>query len=115
MRYKKRLESECETIVERAPKKLPLFSKISFAIAGFCALLFAAFIISEPFADFFNRYISSIFRAILAKITYFLPFSFAEMILLLSPVIVICVVRYAYQKLFCPVTIDICNKISDFV
>ncbi len=98
MKSKKHLESDAEVILDREPKKLPLFAKISFAVAGFCALLFVAFIISEPFADFFNRYISSVFRAVLAKITSFIPFSLAEMILLLSPVIVVFIVRYASRR-----------------
>ncbi|MBO5682698.1 MAG: DUF3810 domain-containing protein [Clostridia bacterium] len=98
MKLKKRLQTESEFAPECAGKRLPLFSRISFAVAGFCALLFVAFMISEPFADFFNRYISSVFRAVFAWITNFIPFSLAEMILLLSPVIVVFMVRYASKK-----------------
>ena len=79
-------------------KRLPLWSKISFISAGVCAILFAGFLISERFADFFNENISSIFRAVLANITDVLPFSLAEWVLIMSPVILFFVVRYAMRN-----------------
>ena len=95
MKLKKR---SSETEVNDTPKKrLPLFSKIAFIAAGVCALLFLGFIISERFADFFNKNISSVFRALLANITDILPFSLGEMVLIMSPVIVVFIVMYAMR------------------
>lgn len=69
-------------------KKLPLFSKILFAIAALCALLYVLFVIFPEFSDFFNKNISPILRAALAYLTSWIPFSFAEYLLLLVPVII---------------------------
>ena len=78
-------------------KRLPLFSKIAFIAAGVCALLFLGFIISERFADFFNENIASVFRALLANITDILPFSLGEMAVIMSPVILVFLLMYAFR------------------
>ena len=67
-------------------EKIPLFCKISFLIAALCAIIYAVICASERFADFFNNNISSGFRLVLAKITNALPFSLAELIIILLPV-----------------------------
>ena len=87
-----------ETEVTDTPKRrLPLFSKIAFICAGASVLLFFGFILSERFADFFNRYVSSVFRALLANITDILPFSLAEWILIMLPVALVFVLMYAFR------------------
>ncbi len=68
---------------------LPRAVRIIYIIAAACIPLYALFLISESFADFFNRYISSFFRAALAYITSPLPFSVAELAILLLPVWVV--------------------------
>ena len=68
-------------------EKIPLFCKISLIIGAFCAILYVIICISEPFADFFNRYVSTAFRFIFSKITNLLPFSLAELIIILLPMI----------------------------
>ncbi len=74
---------------------LPLISKIFYAVGIVSIFLYFAYTVSESFADFFNRYISSAFRAVLAYLTRFIPFSFAEMLLIFLPMIVIAIVIYA--------------------
>ena len=60
----------------------------AFYILGVvCVLLFVAYTVSEPFSDFFNRYVSSVPRAILAYLTGWIPFSLAEFLIILMPVI----------------------------
>ena len=99
MKLKKRLQKNIVSKDENAePKHLPLFSKVSFCLALACAFLFVGFIISERFADFFNENISSIFRAVSANITDILPFSLAEMALILAPAIVVFLVIYASHR-----------------
>ena len=66
---------------------IPLFAKIFYLCGAVAVLLFAAYVISEPFADFFNRHISSIYRAIFAKLTGWIPFSLAEAVIISLPVI----------------------------
>ena len=69
-------------------KKLPLFCKILYAISALCAVLYILFVIFPQFSDFFNKHISPIFRATLAHLTSWIPFSFAEYLLLLIPIII---------------------------
>ena len=73
--------------------KIPKAVIIIYAVTAFCALLYLLFLISEPFSDFFNRYVSSFFRAVLAHLTSWIPFSLAEFMLLLIPVWVFLISR----------------------
>lgn len=68
-------------------EKIPIFCIVALCIAAVSAVLYIIACISESFADFFNVYISSAFRIVLAKITNILPFSLAEAIVILLPVI----------------------------
>ena len=73
----------------RAPR-IPRFALIFYAIAALSAILFIIFLCSKKFADFFNRYISSLLRGVLAHLTSWIPFSLAEfLLLLLIPIIVL--------------------------
>ena len=77
---------------------LPITVKIFYLLGVFSIFLFAAYIISEPFADFFNRYISSVVRAVLAYISRPIPFSLAEMIIILLPVIAVALIIYSSNR-----------------
>ncbi|MBQ7500935.1 MAG: DUF3810 domain-containing protein [Clostridia bacterium] len=72
-------------------RNVSLPAKIVFVI--FIAALAAHIIsaVSEPFADFFNRNISSLLRGFLAKLTNWLPFSLGEALVISLPVIIISV------------------------
>ena len=76
--------------IEEAPpkRKLPLFCIILYAISAICGLLYVLFVTIPEFSDFFNKYISSVLRAILSHLTSWIPFSLAEYLLLLVPVII---------------------------
>ena len=73
-------------------KRLPLICKILYCLAALSALLYILFVNIPSFADFFNRYISPWVRGPLAVITGWIPFSLAELLLLLIPVIIIAIV-----------------------
>lgn len=80
--------------------RIPRFALIFYAIAAVSGVLFVIFLCSEKFADFFNRYISSFVRGVLAHLTSWIPFSLAEfLLLLLIPIIVLLAIfgirRYA--------------------
>ncbi len=77
---------------------LPLAVKIIYIIAASCVPLYLAFLLSEGFSDFFNRYISSGFRAVLAYITSPLPFSLAELAVLLLPVWVVLITVFITRR-----------------
>ena len=72
--------------------RLPIACIVIFALTVISAGLYIAFRVNVPFADAFNRTVSPIGRMIMAKLTGWIPFSFAEMLLLLSPVILITVI-----------------------
>ena len=52
------IEPDDEPIAPPPKKKLPLFCKIIYAISALCAVLYAAFVLSPEFSDFFNNFIS---------------------------------------------------------
>lgn len=83
-----------------APKsaRLPLFARVCYALALICIPLYLLFLVSPAFADFFNRYIASILRWILAKLTNLLPFSLAEFLLLMIPVFLVLAVRWGKKR-----------------
>lgn len=67
------------------------FSKPAVGILLFTALCLAIMlisVISPVFSDFFNRYISSLFRLAISKITGVLPFSLGEAVFLSLPVFI---------------------------
>ena len=78
----------------------PKYEKVSkFAIAGYItaaisATLYILAMLSRPFANFFNQNIASIFRFIFAKLTGILPFSIAEGILILAPLVLSLIAIY---------------------
>ena len=69
---RKTSEDEARTL------RIPRFALIFYAIAAASGVLFVIFLCSEKFADFFNRYISSFVRGVLAHLTSWIPFSLAE-------------------------------------
>ncbi len=72
--------------------KIPLLAKISVCLLAFSAAVHLASVLSPAFADFFNRYVSAVFRRALAYITNILPFSLAEMLIYLLPLIVFLII-----------------------
>lgn len=72
--------------------RLPIACIIIFILTAISVGLYIGFRSSVTLADAFNRTVSPIGRMLLAKLTGWIPFSFAEMLLLLSPVILITVI-----------------------
>ena len=79
-------------------KRLPLFAKIFFILGASALLLYILFLISPDFSDFFNRYISSVLRGVLAYASNIFPFSLAELLLMTSPVILVVIVALGMKK-----------------
>ena len=78
--------------------KAPKFAYVLFGIAGLSLVIYIVAISNTAFADFFNRYISSIPRGILALLTNILPISFAELLIIFSPIILFFIIRAAIKK-----------------
>lgn len=73
----------------RLNRYVPSASIIIYVLTLICLALYFSFMLSTEFSDFFNRYISGAFRFALAKLTGWFPFSLAETLIFLSPVLVI--------------------------
>lgn len=72
--------------------RLPLVCSIIFVLTALSVILYILLRTNSDFADIFNRSVSPIGRFLLAKLTGWIPFSLAEMLLLLAPVILITVI-----------------------
>lgn len=79
-------------------EKIPLAAKIAFCILGVCAIIYVVAIFSEPFANFFTKYVGSFFRMLLAKITGIIPFSLAELLIISLIPIAVIFIRYAFRS-----------------
>lgn len=78
-------------------EKIPMWSIVSLSIAAICCILYAVVSLSESFADFFNRYVSSVFRFLFAQITNILPFSIAEALIISIPIILFLSITYLWR------------------
>lgn len=87
---------------ESDPKKpkFPRFCIVVYILALISIGLYIAFTKSATFSDWFNQHISTWGRRILAYLTCWIPFSVAEMLLLLIPVAAVLLIVIAY-KYFC--------------
>ncbi len=70
-------------------ERFPTFAIICFSLAFIFLVIYIIACINPTFADFFNQNISSTSRMIFAKISGIVPFSIAEMMILLIPLIFI--------------------------
>ena len=81
----------------------PIWCRVFYCMAGVSAVMLVLLYLSEVFSDFYNRYIGSAFRIVLSKITGWIPFSLAETLLMMLPVILVCLlilVFKTYKKTF---------------
>lgn len=79
-------------------ERIPLASLILLGLSFVCLVLVWIARRSVVFADYFNRHISGFFRAFFARITNFLPFSLAELLILLIPLLIVLLVIYAVRR-----------------
>ena len=78
--------------------RIPIWCYVLIGFCVVCGIMYLVMCISQPFADFFNSTVGHASRFLLAKITSILPFSLAEALILLSPVILVLVIRYFVKK-----------------
>ena len=81
-------------------KRLPRVCIVIYLIALISIGLYIAFTKSPTLSDWFNQNISTWGRRFLAYLTAWIPFSFAEMLLLLIPLISVVLIVIAYRH-FC--------------
>ncbi|MBR6682287.1 MAG: DUF3810 domain-containing protein, partial [Clostridia bacterium] len=75
-------------ITEKIKQYCPNVSLVLFCICIFAAIIHITCLISEPFADFYNQTLGAFVRGTLSYVTYLLPFSLAEAIIIGMPIIV---------------------------
>ena len=78
-------------------RKLPFVCKIIYLLTAVSACLYVAFTQNAGFADWFNRTVSPVGRAVLAYLTNPLPFSVGEMIIILLPFLLVLLIAVAYR------------------
>ncbi len=78
-------------------KRLPLLCKIIYAITFLSLCLYFVFTLHADFADWFNQTISPIGRQALAFLSNAIPFSLAEMLILLIPLWLVLLITIAYR------------------
>ncbi len=76
---------------------IPLPALILLILALLCAVIHIFAVIFSGFADFFNRTVSAFFRFIFAKLTGWLPISFAEILIICLPIIIGTVIFFAVK------------------
>ncbi len=80
-----------KTNLKKAITIIPRWARISICLGLFSLVLYSVFVVSPAFADFFNRYPAAFLRAVLAFISGIFPFSIAETVIMLLPLILIVV------------------------
>ncbi len=91
-------EITADTHTPSAVSRLPRAVRIIYITAAACLPLYLSYLIFPSFADFFNRHISSYVRAFLANLTSLIPFSLAELMLLLLPVWIVLITRAVMRR-----------------
>ena len=84
--------------VEPKKKRLPLWCIVCFALAAVSTIFYLVFRLSPVFSDWFNEHVSSIGRRLLSYLTAWIPFSTAELLILLLPVILIVLIVIGYRS-----------------
>ena len=76
---------------------IPLWTKIIMAITLASCIIHYASVKSPEFAGFFNYYVAGAVRALLSTVMWIIPFSFAELLILLLPVMLIVLIVVGFK------------------
>lgn len=83
--------------MNQAKKRFPIILTVIYALTAVSAVLYLVFTKSAAFSDWFNRYVSTIGRQALAYLTNLLPFSVAELLILLIPFLLALLIYLAWR------------------
>ena len=83
---------------EDGRRRLPLFAWIFFGFSALAGILYVLFLCSTRFSDWFNRTVAAALRAFLAYLTSWIPFSFAEYLILLLPILLFLLALLGIRK-----------------
>ncbi len=76
-----------QSVIKKIRTYVPTVPLILICLLPVAAVIQVIGLLSPSFSDFFNVHVSSVFRAALAYLTGWLPFSFAETLLLSIPIL----------------------------
>ena len=76
---------------------IPLFSLIVFGLTLLSLVFFVIVINNVAFADFFNYYLSAPTRSVMTWLTVIFPFSVAEIVIFLSPILLALFIFFAIK------------------
>lgn len=79
-------------------RRFPRIVLIFYGIFGVTGILYIIFLCSKTFSDRFNQTVGAAVRFVLAHLTNLIPFSLAEYLLLMIPVILVLLVRIGFRK-----------------
>ena len=82
----------------KAQIKIPIFVYVFLCLLALSLIVYVIAVISPQFADFYNSTFGAAVRAVLAWITNLFPLSFAEIMIISLPAIVILIAVLAYKK-----------------
>ena len=91
-------EQENCTPVEEKEYRLPRWCLVLLSIAAVALVLYLLAMLIPTLADGYNSTVGAFFRALLAHLTSFLPFSLAEILLFSLPVLVVLLGVVIYRR-----------------
>lgn len=83
--------------VKKIKKYVPIPSAVLFALLPIAIAIHVVGLLSPAFSDFFNVYISSVFRAVLAYLTGWIPFSLAETFIMFIPFAAVAMIIWIFR------------------
>lgn len=95
------IEMNINEKAEKQPKRflgLPIFSWVFFGMAALGLIVMLCYMLSEGFANFYNRYPAAFFRGVMATVSGILPCSIAEAFIIMSPLLAVSVIIYANKR-----------------
>ncbi len=81
-----------------SPRRLPRVCIGLYIAAAISTVLYLVFTVSPTFSDWFNRYPAAVGRRVLSYLTVWFPFSLAEALVLLLPVLLAVLIAIACRK-----------------
>lgn len=92
------LHEEKEEKSEQRAYRMPRFALVLYGVAALALVVYLVAVISPAFAAFINETIGAAIRATLAMLTVWLPFSLAEFLLYLVPVVITVIAVYTWRR-----------------
>lgn len=87
-----------DSAVKKIKKYVPIPTFVMLPLALIACIIYIIGNFSPAFSDFFNQHISSVFRAVLAHLTGWIPFSLSETFVLFAPAAAVALIVWAIRN-----------------